>query len=139
MAGVICLKTYQLLATARRKGNLPAENGTDQHPAQVALVVQRIQIRGHDIASIGIDTVVRPLYNRRRSWYCSHVCRWQHVEVVRLMEGMDQIFFRNTRAEHRTMYSTHGHADVSVDLVRILSMYLDHLAPHRITAGPDNP
>jgi hypothetical protein len=37
------------------------------------------------------------------------------------------------------MYSTHGRADVSVDLVRILSMYLDYLAPHRITAGPDNP
>jgi hypothetical protein len=93
MAGVICLKTYQLLATARRKANLPAENGTDQHPAQVALVVQRIQIRGHDIASIGINTVVRPLHNGRRSWYCGHVCRGQQVEVGRLMEGMELSFF----------------------------------------------
>jgi len=47
---------------------LPAQHRGHQHPAKVALVVKRVQILGHNIASIGVNTVIRPFCDGRRRW-----------------------------------------------------------------------
>jgi hypothetical protein len=68
MAGVICLNNDQLLCKRTQEYYSPTQDSADQHPAQVTFVVERIQIRGHDIAPIGIDVVVWPFHYGCGSW-----------------------------------------------------------------------
>lgn len=68
MAGVICLSvinTRNLHDVMRIY--LPAQNGRNQHPAQVTFVIWRVQVLRHDIAAGRRNTVVGPFGNGGRS------------------------------------------------------------------------
>jgi hypothetical protein len=54
--------------------DLPTQDRADQHPAEIAFVIQRIQVRGHHISSVRLDTVVWPLQDGSGCWHLGHVC-----------------------------------------------------------------
>jgi hypothetical protein len=71
------------LFAPRRDGTTSlAKYGANEHPAEIALVVERVQVSSHDISSIWHNIVVRPLDDGSRSGECRHSCQWPYVEAL---------------------------------------------------------
>lgn len=75
MAGVICLASIslRLCMILLGFGGSPTEHRTNEYPAEVALVVQRVEVLRHHVSPVWVDVVVRPFGDGCRSWELHHL------------------------------------------------------------------